>query len=98
METKSKQVTLWPFFTLELLSLVIWARIAALSSMGYTPSFNWSNVLLIVFYLYPAFIFVAVPTAFLLRNSGKVSAAITVAILPPIISCFCIFLLILLAR
>lgn len=85
MTSKSK-LNLWPFFIVELLSLVAWAPIAALAGMGYTSSFSWGNVYLIIFHLYPVYIFLAAPIAFALKAFGKNNIAILFALLPPAIS------------
>jgi hypothetical protein len=84
-ETEGKFL-LWPIFIIELLSLVIWAPIAALAGMGYTPSFSWGNVCLIVFHLYPIYILVAILVALSLREYGKIELAVLVAISPPLLS------------
>ncbi len=84
--TSKYKLNLWPFFIVELLSLVAWAPIAALAGMGYTPSFSWGNVYLIIFHLYPVYIFLAAPIAFALKAFGKNNIAILFALLPPAIS------------
>ena len=84
--TPKTQLKLWPFFTIELLSLVAWAPIAALAGMGYTPIFSWVNVFLLVFHLYPAYILLAIPVALALRAFERPAAAIAIAVLPPLLS------------
>lgn len=85
MEPKA-QVTLWPIFLLELLSLVVWIPIAGLAGMGYSPQLNFVNVFLLIFHLYPAYILLAMAGSFLLKTSGKPRMALAVALLPPLLS------------
>lgn len=84
--TPKARLQLWPFFTIELLSLVVWAPIAALAGMGYTPTFSWGNVFLLVFHLYPAYIFLAIPVALALRAFEKPATAMAIVVLPPLLS------------
>ena len=85
-EDQSNLFPLWPIFILELLSLVIWSPIAALMGMGYTSSFSWGNVCLLIFHLYPIYIIFAIPIAMSLRHYRKIGNAVFIAALPPILS------------
>ena len=89
---------LWPYITLQLLSLGIWAPIAALAGMGYSPNFSWTNVFLAIFHLYPVFMLIAFPLALALRNSGKIGLAVLAVLSPALLSVGGILLLAALAK
>ena len=70
----------------QLLSLVLWAPLAALAGMGYSPGLSFTNVSLILFHLYPAFILIAFPVAYSLKQKGNEVLAKKVAYSPPLIA------------
>ena len=94
---KKDNLSLWPLFVIEIVSLIVWAPIAALAGMGYSPYSIWGNILILVFHLYPVYMLIAFPVALSFKVYGKTGFAIFFAILPPLISCCGFFALLMYA-
>jgi hypothetical protein len=72
---------------IELLGLVPWLVISALSGMGFDSGFHWPVVFLMApFWIYPILMLFCVPIAFSQNRKGRASAATLTMFLPLLIS------------
>jgi len=79
----------------ELIGLLPWGVLSALSAMGFDAGFNWTVVFLMApFWIYPILILACAPIAFSLNAKGRSSAATLTMLVPVLVSVSWFWLLI----